>query len=177
MAKIPFPSREQISLDSLQNQFNGFVERLWHGGISTPPFDGQDWAPCLELRDEERQFVVTVELPGVKRESIEIGAKPTTLVIRGEKQDPSETDDTLSKTLRSERRYGSFRRYLDLPEEVDVDRVSARMVQGVLHVSLPKVPAPQSTEHKVSIQEDGEDETEVSLTPPPPTPPAPPMGM
>ena len=143
MAKIPFPTREQMSIDNLQNQFNNFVEKLWHGGISTPPFDGQDWSPALELRDEGKQFLVTLEVPGVKRDSIDIGAKATTLVIRGVKPAPHDEDESLGRSLRSERRYGQFRRYVDLPEEIDVEQVNATMVGGVLHVTLPKVPAGQ----------------------------------
>jgi HSP20 family protein len=162
MARIPFPSREQMSLDNLQNQFNNFIEKLWHGGISTPPFDGQDWSPALELRDEGRQFVVTIELPGVKRESVDIGAKATTLIIRGVKHDPMEDDGSVGRTLRSERRYGSFKRYIDLPEEIDVEQVNATMVSGVLHVTLPKVPAAQSTEVKITVREEAE---EVSVPP------------
>lgn len=157
MSKIPFPTREQISIDNLQNQFNNFIEKLWHGGISTPPFDGQDWSPALELRDEGKQFLVTLEVPGVKRESIDIGAKATTLIIRGVKPDPNEEDGSPAKTLRSERRYGHFKRYIDLPEEIEVDQVSAALVAGVLHVTLPKVPAAQSTEVKINVREEPEE--------------------
>lgn len=141
MAKIPFPSAHSLTLENLQNELSKTIEKLWHSGISTGPLDGQDWAPVIELRDEPNQYRAIVELPGVRREDLDITLQGTSLVVAGEKLSPIATGAEESEPvhlLRGERRYGCFRREIPLPGGLRTDDVTATLADGVLEVVVPK---------------------------------------
>lgn len=160
MAKIPFPSAQCLTLENLQNELSKTIEKLWHSGISTGPLDGQDWAPVVELRDEPNQYRVVVELPGVKRENLDITLQGTNLVIAGEKINPIVSDEEQTEAvrlLRGERRYGGFRREIPLPGGLRMDGVSATLSDGVLDVVVPKAEPTEAVSLHVEIQVPGSD--------------------
>jgi len=134
MSKWNF-NREAMFRD-LQNEFDRVVDRLWHGGINTPPLDGQDWAPILELVDESDRFVITAEVPGITADEIDLSVAEKSVTLSGTK--PAVQRPAEHRCVRSERRFGTFRRTIDLPEPVDDTRVEATCAHGVLTVSLPK---------------------------------------
>lgn len=155
MPKIPFGVNPVVSLDMLQDEVGHLFHRLWHGGINTPPLDGQDWAPAIELRDEAARFEVIAELPGVDSQAMDITVENNVLIIRGEKLSGPTTDSPAnsgSKVLRSERRYGSFRRTVELPAPIRPDDVSATFDNGILTVSLPKTEQASSPTVRIPIK-------------------------
>ena len=158
MTKIPFPSAQSLTLENLQNELSKTIEKLWHSGISTRPLDGQDWAPVIELRDEPNQYRAVVELPGVKREDLDITLQGTNLVIGGEKINPIAPDEEQSETvrlLRGERRYGCFRREIALPGGLRTDGISATLSDGVLEVIVPKAEPTEVVSLHVDIKVPG----------------------
>jgi HSP20 family protein len=155
MPKIPFPSAQSLTLENLQNELSKTIEKFWHSGISTGPLDGQDWAPVVELRDEPNQYCVIVELPGVKRENLDITLQGSSLIIGGEKLNPIASDEPQSESvrlLRGERRYGCFRREVPLPGALRTDGVSATLSDGVLEVSVPKAEPVEAVSLHVEIK-------------------------
>lgn len=126
-----------INLRDLQGEFDRLVDRLWHGGINTAPLDGQDWAPALEIVDESDRFVITAEVPGLTADKIDVAVVDSAVKLSGTKA-PATTSSEGRRTLRTERRFGSFLRTVELPEPVDETRVQASCAHGVLSVSLPK---------------------------------------
>ena len=64
----------RVSVSDLQDEFNNVFNRLWHGGVTTGPLDGQDWAPRIDLIDEPDQFVVRAEVPGISAGRIDVGS-------------------------------------------------------------------------------------------------------
>ncbi len=122
---------------TLQDEMNRVFDRVWHGGISTRPLDGQQWAPGLDVYEYPDRFVVYVEVPGVDGNSVDVTCVGNTLTIRGEKQRPAEvTVDTPS--LYRERRFGSFCRMVELSGKILVEKVAARYHNGVLEITVPK---------------------------------------
>lgn len=122
---------------TLQDEMNRMFDRVWHGGISTPPLDGQQWAPAIDVYEYPDRFVVDVEVAGVDGNSVDVSCVGSTLTIRGEKRRPPEvTSDTPS--LYRERRYGCFCRSVELSGKILVDQVAARYHNGVLEVTVPK---------------------------------------
>ena len=122
---------------NLQDEMNRVFDRVWHGGISTRPLDGQQWAPGLDVYEYPDRFVVHVEVPGVDGNSVDVTCVGSMLTIRGEKRRPAEvTCDTPS--LYRERRYGSFSRTVELSGKIVVEQVAARYHNGVLEVTVPK---------------------------------------
>ena len=153
MAFRPFPD-PQLSLSGLQDEFNRLVERVWHAGVSTGPLDGQEWAPVLDMYEHEDRFVLYAEVPGIHPNEIDITQTGSTITLRGEKLRPSEAADK-GRTMRSERRYGTFCRSVDLPEGVDGDRLSAKCVNGVLEITLPKKETHKPKSVSIKVDEAG----------------------
>ncbi|MDQ3626226.1 MAG: Hsp20/alpha crystallin family protein, partial [Verrucomicrobiota bacterium] len=93
------------------------------------------WTPALDLYQTTDDIVALVELPGMRKEDIELSLHDGMLTISGErKSDVSEND----KAARSERFVGKFRRSISLPTRVDANKVNATYKDGVLTVTLPK---------------------------------------
>ncbi len=92
------------------------------------------WSPAVEIAEEEKFFAVSLDVPGLKKEEIDIEIKDNRLFVSGERK----TNVDKEKVLRSERRYGKFSRIFTLPQNVNSDAIEARFDEGVLTVVLPK---------------------------------------
>jgi HSP20 family protein len=171
MSRIPFRVPERLSLDSLQAELTGLLDRWWHRGVSTGPLDGQDWAPAVELREEPERYRVLVELPGVEREAIDLSAQAQSLTIRGERIAPLSTagaDDapaSPSRVVQSERAYGSFKRTITFTSPVAVDRIGATLEDGMLEIEVPKDKGAEPPGIRVEVRTPAFEGTE----PPPPS--------
>lgn len=152
MSKFSLPTRDQLRIDKLQAQFGHLVDQLLHGGINTPPLDGQDWAPRIEVREEADRFIVHLDVPGVDRSSLDVAAYPKSIVVRGEKLSPPGRSADMS-VVQSERSYGSFKRQIQLPGEIQVDAVEASLADGVLEITLPKATVSTRVNVKVNVDQ------------------------
>jgi HSP20 family protein len=151
MAFRPFQDPQQI-FGTLQDEMNRVFERVWHGGISTRPFDGQPWAPAIDLYEHDDRYVLYVEVPGVDGSAVDVSCVGNTLTLRGEKRRPAGvTDET--PAIHGERRFGSFSRAIDLPAKINVDQVSACCHGGVLEITVPKSESSRPKSVRVSIDE------------------------
>lgn len=103
------------------------------------------WSPATDIAEEEKFFSVSLDVPGIKKDDIEIEVRENRLFISGERKSGVDQD----KMLRSERRYGKFSRIFTLPQDVNTDAIEARFEEGVLTVVLPKVEKAQPK--KISI--------------------------
>ena len=92
-----------------------------------------EWAPAVDALTKDSDLVIRAELPGVKHEDVDISLHDNVLTISGERRDEQEER---SGYHISERRYGSFRRSLALPEGIDESKISARYEDGVLEVTV-----------------------------------------
>ena len=96
-----------------------------------------EWSPALDLYQNSDSVVAVVELPGMRKEEIEISLHDGTLTIGGERRKESSTSNG-QKAERSERYVGKFRRSIALPTRVDANKVTATYRDGILTVTLPK---------------------------------------
>ncbi len=94
------------------------------------------WTPALDLYEDKDSFTVKAELPGMKREDIELSLHDGSLSISGERKHEKEASD--AETYRAERFFGRFQRTVTLPAPVAADKVKAHYRDGVLTVTLPK---------------------------------------
>jgi HSP20 family protein len=99
----------------------------------------RSWAPALDVHEDKDSFIVRTELPGLKREDIEVSLHDGALIISGERK--VETRREGVEVHRQERYYGKFQRALTLPEPVAADKIKAEYKDGVLTVTLPKTEA------------------------------------
>jgi HSP20 family protein len=110
--------------------FGRFGERL-----ETRP-STQVWAPAVDISERPDAYLVTVELPGVGIENLEITFEDGLLTIHGERHFAH--DSAGEKVHRIERRYGAFRRSITLPSHVKADAIEASAQDGVLQILVPK---------------------------------------
>ena len=96
-----------------------------------------DITPHVDMFDHGNEVVVSAELPGIRREDINVKLVDNTIIISGEKK--SEEKVERSDYLRLERSYGSFNRTLNLPEGLDAKNIKASFKDGVLEVRIPKL--------------------------------------
>ena len=95
-------------------------------------------APETDVVETERELRVVTEMPGLKRENIEVDVENNVLTIRGEKREERTEGQSHGKYHLAERRYGTFSRSFVLPRDVDADGIQASFEDGVLTVSIPK---------------------------------------
>ena len=136
MAMSPYRGRgfydPQSEVHRLFDEMFGNVERTSGRQQGAQPMQ---WAPTLDVLDEDGDLLIRAELPGVKREDVEITLHERVLTISGERraEEPREGSGYYVR----ERRHGSFRRSLVLPHDIEEGQISARFEDGVLEVRVP----------------------------------------
>jgi len=94
------------------------------------------WVPRVDIRETDDALLIQTELPGIDKKDVQLEVKDGVLMLSGERR--YEKDIKEENVHRVERAYGNFSRSFSLPTNVDADKVSARMKDGVLKVQLPK---------------------------------------
>jgi HSP20 family protein len=107
------------------------------------------WAPALDVYEQKDHFIVKAELPGMKKEDIEVSFTDGSLSISGERK--SETKHEDAEVYRAERFFGRFQRTVTLPTPVAVDKTKASYKDGVLTVTLPKTEEAKPKHIDVSV--------------------------
>ena len=142
----PWPALDRWS--NLRDELNSFFDMpFWSGsGRTGQLFTG--WSPALDLYENADYFVAVIELPGTRKEAIDISLHDGTLTISGErKREKSNNGETAQRT---ERYIGTFRRSIGLPTRVDANKVSAIYEDGILKVTLPKAEEAKPKQIQVS---------------------------
>ncbi len=96
----------------------------------------RQWLPAVDVAEDNKNYYLFIELPGLDKEAVKVRYEDGTLVIKGEKKQ-NDTDDAL-KFHHRERAFGEFERQFELPENVTVNEIQARFQNGLLTVTLPK---------------------------------------
>jgi len=100
--------------------------------------EGQ-WLPAVDISEDDEKYLISADLPSVKREDVGISVEKGYLTISGERRHESEEEDSKRKFHRIEKSYGSYTRKFALPDNVDATAIKASFQDGVLEVALPKV--------------------------------------
>lgn len=108
-----------------------------------------DWAPLVDITEDDKEFLIKAELPGLKKEEVKVSVDEGVMTISGERK--IEKEEKTKKYHRIERAYGKFERSFTLPEKADSTKVNAEFKDGVLQVHLPKTEKPASKALEVSI--------------------------
>ena len=133
---------------SLKDRMNRLFENVMHRGDFSKE-EPTGWSPAVDLREDREGFLFTAELPGVRREDIQVRVEHGGVTLQGER--PFDVEARAADHLRVERSYGPFQRSLPLSSPVDAGRVTARLHQGVLEVFLPKAAGARAHPIKVRI--------------------------
>src|ERR1700730_3858568 len=129
-------------------QRRGELDRIFESSLGSffwPVGSSNRWNPAVDVFQDKDQFTVYAELPGLKKEEIEIALNGDTLTIGGERKQEASDD----KGVRTERFFGKFQRNLTLPVAVTAEKVTATYQDGILKVNLPK--AEESKPKHISV--------------------------
>ncbi len=112
-------------------------------GLPTPRVStfARAWLPKVNIKETDKQYVITAALPGVKKEDVKIEVRNGVLTIAGEQKE--EKEEKGKDYLRREMSFGSFQRSFVLPEGVHPEDVKASQKDGLLTVTLPKPETPK----------------------------------
>lgn len=108
------------------------------------------WIPVVDISERKERITVRAELPGIRKEDLDVSIEDDILTIAGEKN-PDDAEENIDDCLRSERFYGAFCRSFSLPAAVDVQRVKAVFRDGVLELQLPKNEGTDTGHQRISI--------------------------
>jgi HSP20 family protein len=140
-------------LRSAQEEMAQMSPMLAHAlGLHTQRGNGRAattaWAPALDISERKDAYLVTVELPGVELEDLEITLEDGLLTIQGERHFAHDSSE--QHFHRVERRYGAFRRAITLPAQVQAEQIEASVDNGVLPILVPKME--EATPKRIKIR-------------------------
>jgi len=122
-------------LSSLRDELDRLFESPWSELARTSQLLS-GWTPALDVHEDKDNFVVQAELPGMKREEIDVSLHDGALSISGERKTEKKYEE--AEVYRTERFFGKFQRTVTLPTPVAADKVKAQYKDGVLTITLPK---------------------------------------
>jgi len=149
------PARELATLPSdvfnMQREINKMFDSFFRGGTqSDEPSNFSYWTPAVDITEQDDQYSVKVELPGVNKDDVKITLESNILTIRGEKK--QEKEEKEKNYHRVERTYGSFQRSFTLPTVVKSDKIDAIFKDGILTISLPKAEEAKPKQIEVRVK-------------------------
>ena len=145
MALVPYTKRNRNSLTTLHNEMDDLFDSFFRG--LDKPFTGYKAWPAIDVAEDENSIIVRAEVPGCNAEDVEISVYGNTLTISGEKKIKEEKKEKGYYHVESS--YGTFRREITLPTDVDSDKIDATCKDGVLSVTLPKAAKAKAVKVKV----------------------------
>ncbi len=128
------PNRDIFSLRNRNNHM--FDDLFYPNRRGDEELTVWNWKPVVDIYDNEHNFVINAELPGVDKKDIVIDVKDRLLTLKGERSSEKEVKE--DKYHRRERAYGSFERVFTLPAEIDPDNIKADYKDGILKIDIPK---------------------------------------
>jgi HSP20 family protein len=129
------------------------MDRLWdsffEGGLRKRTEGAGEWLPSLDVAETKNEIVVKAEVAGMDPKDIDISLSDGVLTIKGEKK--QEKEEKEADYHLTERSYGSFTRLVQLPKEVQSDKISASYKNGILKITLPKSEEAKKKEIKIKV--------------------------
>lgn len=142
--------RGESPFRSLQREMNRMFDNFW-----LEPFgEFEEWqgsfVPTVDVTENEKEVRISSELPGMDEKDINLTVSDSTLTIQGEKK--QEEEEKEKGFYRKESSYGTFRRVINLPAEVDESKAEAEFKKGVLKIKLPKTAEAKAKSKKIKIK-------------------------
>lgn len=136
--------------DEISSILNRNFDSLFPEYIYNDDIDCEKYAMPVELHEKDNEYCVKAELPGVKKEDLDIDIDKNHITINAKKEEEHKED---TKGFRkSEFRYGEFSRTVYFPQDIDIEKTTAKLEHGILKIEAPKVNAEKDTIKKLSVQ-------------------------
>ena len=144
----------------LHEDMDRLFESFFHGrgtpSLSGPGASGERGLlssgflrPSVDISEGKKGYTIRVEIPGVEKENVKLSIEDDTLLIRGEKRQEKEDSDGGYHCV--ERSYGSFQRMISLPADADQEKLDAKFRNGILTVTLPRLPGFKTQSREIAI--------------------------
>lgn len=148
--KITKRKSEPTAIESMRREMDRFFDELtpfsWmrenNGGSIMDV-----WAPSTDMSEDENEYVIKMDIPGMTKDDIEVNFEDNRIIIRGERSE--EEEEEKKDYIRKERYDGSFYRSFTIPKTVEEDQIKAKFEEGVLKINLPKAEVSKPKEVKV----------------------------
>lgn len=148
---------EMDDLMTLQNEMNQLFSNFFRRPFGLSSFTDQpfftqmgEFSPRIDMSETDKAYKLSVELPGMEPEDVDISMADNILTISGEKKTEKEEKD--KRYYRVERSYGSFQRRIPLPNEIKEDKIEARFKNGVLKFELPKSEEAKTRSRRIEVK-------------------------
>jgi len=141
----PFKEFERV-----RRQMDRFWDSFLEGDLRRRSEEEGEWLPSLDVAETKNELVVKAEAPGLDPKDIDISLSDGLLTIKGEKRQEKEEKEANYHLV--ERSYGSFIRSVQLPREVQSDKISASYKNGILKITLPKSEEAKKKEIKIKVE-------------------------
>ena len=141
-------------LDNLRNQMNHLVEEIVRGEREIPFFPKGEvtWSPAVELKETETEIILRAQIPGIDAKDLNVEVSEESVSITGEHREEKKVDE--KGLFRSEFRYGRFERLVPLPSAVKTDQMKSEFKNGLLTLTMPKLPKADRKVVKVNLTEE-----------------------
>ena len=137
-----------LSNRNLQDELKGVFDRFLNADDTDQSnVVTSQWTPRVDIREEDKRFVILADIPGVDPKDIEVHMDKGILSLKGERASDVKEQD--GKFTRVERVHGSFYRRFALPDSADAENITATGRHGVLEISIPK--KPETTPRRIAI--------------------------
>ncbi len=117
------------------DRFDRFIERFFEDTAEDVK------VPAVDIREEKDKYIIEAELPGLTEKDVEVKVENNVLTISSKKEETKE--ESKKGYIRKERKSFSFTRSFSLPENTDVDKITAHFKNGILNIEVPKAPESQ----------------------------------
>ena len=134
----------------LQREMNRVFDSFFETWDSPKPGMSSSFSPTLDISENEKEYTINVELPGMDEKDVEVSCTDDSLTISGVKK--NETEDKKGNYHYLERSYGSFKRVIPLGDNIDKTKITANFKKGVLKINIPKNTEYISKQKKIPIQ-------------------------
>lgn len=138
---------------TVNDEINSLLNRHFDSYFPEAAYWGDDadkFAIPVEITDKGKEYEVCAELPGIKKEDLDIDIDTNFITINAEKKEESKVDENNYK--KSEFRYGSYSRTVYFPEEIDVDKTDAKMEHGILKIEAQKKHLEKDSHKKLTVK-------------------------
>jgi HSP20 family protein len=122
--------------DFVPTSFNNLIDRFFNDSLTRRGGSQYSFVPRVDIKEGEKAFEIQVAVPGVNKEDFAINVKDNYLTVSGERKIRKEKNEDNFHSI--ETQYGTFSRSFSLPENVDGEKITARYINGILEITIPK---------------------------------------
>ena len=132
----------------LDNFFNGFYQPAVRSNIRSKA--NNTFSPRVDVLEFDKSYQLVAELPGISKDNIAVTVEDKILTIEASNKQES-GEENQGKTLRTERRFGTFSRSYNLGQDIELSEIKAEFKDGLLTLTIPKLKEPEPKQHKIEI--------------------------